>query len=274
MSGKFKPAVSAPADIPDSTLWFVIRRFRILVTFEDNRARVPSAGEIAYREIPMLRQQYLGTLDGLNCFASEVDEKMEPPEGWEFQGLRRLFGAMDENIFALAGTAVQIIDWDRTSQFCGRCGAPTADHERERAKECTTCGLLNYPRISPAIIVRVNKDNSLLLAHAHRHPPGFYSVLAGFVEPGESLEEAVIREIKEEVGIDVQNICYFGSQPWPFPNSLMIAFTCQHAEGELVLEDEELADAGWFAADNLPPIPPKISIARQLIDAFVLEQQN
>lgn len=141
----------------------------------------------------------------------------------------------------------------------------------ERAKECPDCGLLSYPRISPAIIVLVMKEDRLLLARAHRHPPGFYSVLAGFVEPGENLEEAVAREIREEVGIEVEDICYFGSQPWPFPDSLMIAFTCRYSSGDITLEEDELQDAGWFSPSDLPPIPPKISIARQLIDWFVAE---
>jgi NAD+ diphosphatase len=145
--------------------------------------------------------------------------------------------------------------------------------ERERAKQCSVCSHTTYPRLAPAIIVSVERQtdsgSELLLAHNRRHTEGMYSVLAGFVEPGESLEECVRREVCEEVGLEVQNIDYFGSQPWPFPNSLMIAFTAEYAGGEIVLEDEELAEAGWYRPDNLPRVPPPISIARQLIDAFV-----
>ncbi len=139
----------------------------------------------------------------------------------------------------------------------------------ERAKRCPKCGLVNYPRLSPAVIVLISRGDELLLARAHRFPTGMYSILAGFVEPGESLEETVVREVREEVGIEVKDIRYFGSQPWPFPNSLMIGFTATYAGGDIVLEPEELVDAAWFNKHNLPQIPPKISIARKLIDWFV-----
>jgi NAD+ diphosphatase len=129
--------------------------------------------------------------------------------------------------------------------------------------------LTNYPRLAPAVIVAVERDDQLLLANNARFPRGFYSVLAGFVEAGESLEQTVAREIKEEVGITVSDIRYFGSQPWPFPHSLMIAFQAKYADGEFVLEEAEIADAGWFSADNLPQLPPPLSIARRLIDDFV-----
>jgi len=128
---------------------------------------------------------------------------------------------------------------------------------------------MNFPRISPAIIVAVLKGKEILLARAHRFPPRLYSVIAGFVEPGETLEECVRREVKEEVGIEVENICYFGSQSWPFPNSLMVAFTADYANGKITIDETETIDAGWFTAHNLPPIPDKVSISRRLIDWFV-----
>ncbi len=145
----------------------------------------------------------------------------------------------------------------------------------ERAKKCPNCGLTNYPRLSPAIIIAVvrptEQGNRLLLARNHRFPSGRYSVIAGFVEPGESLEECAQREVREEVGIRIKNICYFGSQSWPFPNSLMVGFTAEYDSGTLVLEAAEIAEAQWFAADHLPLLPPKMSIARRLIDWFVEE---
>ena len=131
------------------------------------------------------------------------------------------------------------------------------------------CGLLQFPRLSPAIIVLVRRGERLLLARSRQTPPGMYSVLAGFVEPGETLEQAVEREVKEEVGISVSNIRYFGSQPWPFPHSLMIGFTAEHAEGELDIDRNEMEDAGWYSVDRLPMLPPPISIARRLIDDFL-----
>jgi NAD+ diphosphatase len=172
----------------------------------------------------------------------------------------------------LAARAVQIVDWDRTHRFCGRCGAPLKARETERAKECPKCGLLHFPRLAPAVIVLVERGDQLLMARSRHFAPGVYSVLAGFVEPGEALEEAVEREVLEEVGIRIQDIRYFGSQPWPFPHSLMIGFTARYAGGEIRINDQELEDAGWFTADRLPGQPGKISIARQLIEWFVQKQ--
>jgi NAD+ diphosphatase len=179
---------------------------------------------------------------------------------------------LDEDLFWIAARAVQIIDWDRTHQFCGRCGVPLRNKTNERAKECPWCGLLHFPRLAPAIIVLVERGNQLLLARSRHFMPGMYSVLAGFVEPGESLEEAVVREVKEEVGIEIKDIKYFGSQPWPFPHSLMIGFTATYAGGEISLDDKEIEDAGWYAAEKLPRIPGKISIARKLIDGFLAKR--
>jgi NAD+ diphosphatase len=161
------------------------------------------------------------------------------------------------------------VHWHRNHRFCGRCGSPTQDHPEDRAKICPSCGLINHPRVSPAIIVAVVKDRQLLLAHSTRFQAKFYSVLAGFVEPGETLEDCVHREVFEEVGVRVRNIRYFGSQPWPFPDSLMVAFTAEYAGGEIRVDSVEIADAGWFSAGGLPAIPPRISIARKLIDWFV-----
>ena len=189
-----------------------------------------------------------------------------------FYGLQELWALLDEDLLAVVGHANQIIHWDRTNQFCSRCGGHLEPETERRVKVCPRCGTANFPRISPAIIVAVIRANKLLLARAHRHPPGLYSVIAGFIEPGETLEDCVRREVKEETGVDVKEIRYFGSQPCPFPNSLMIAFTAKYAGGEIAIEKDEIEDAGWFKADNLPPIPPKISIAQQLIDRFVAEQ--
>jgi NAD+ diphosphatase len=161
------------------------------------------------------------------------------------------------------------VNWNQTHRYCGRCGKLTEDKTDERAKTCPECGMINYPRLSPAIIVAVLKNDRILLGRNKRFRLPFYSVLAGFVEPGETLEECVSREIREEVSITVKNIRYFGSQPWPFPDSLMIAFIADYAGGEISTDGSEIIDAAWFAKDNLPKIPPKISIARQLIDWFV-----
>jgi NAD+ diphosphatase len=141
--------------------------------------------------------------------------------------------------------------------------------EGERAKKCPLCGLVNYPRIAPAVIVLVTRGDEVLLARANNFPAAFYSTLAGFVEPGETLEEAVRREVGEEVGITLDNIKYFGSQPWPYPHSLMIGFTADYAGGDIQVDGRELSDAAWFTRDNMPQIPPKLSIARSLIESYL-----
>jgi NAD+ diphosphatase len=267
------PADTVKTGSDQPSLWFAFRKRRLLVIQNGREIELPNMVDISDFGLPEIRRQYLGELDGQACISVELEESAEPPDGWAFLALRRVYQRIPEELFWVAGRAVQIVDWDRTQQYCGRCGARTLDKQNERAKECPQCGLISYPRISPAIIVLVERDGKILLARAHRHPPGFYSVLAGFVEPGETLEEAVAREIKEEVGIEVNDINYFGSQPWPYPNSLMVAFTCTYSSGDITIEEEELEDAGWYSPDNLPPIPPKISIARQLIDWFSAKER-
>ena len=192
----------------------------------------------------------------------------------EFEGLRQVYGRLDEDLFWISARAIQIIDWDKTHQFCGRCGTRTRLLDKERARECPQCSLLHFPRLAPAIIVLIERGRELLLARSRRFVPGMYSVLAGFVEPGETLEEAVVREVREEVGISIGSIRYFESQPWPFPHSLMIGFTATYEGGEISLDDKEIEDAAWFTPENLPPLPGKISIARKLIDAFLEKQSH
>jgi len=212
---------------------------------------------------------YLGELAGAPCFARLLGDGEATPEGTDPIALRQLFGALPDDDFAIAGRALGVTAWDRDHRFCGRCGAPTERSETERVRTCTRCGHGAYPRLSPAIIALVERDGRALLARNARFPLPFFSTLAGFVEVGESLEAAVAREIHEEAGIAVTDIRYFGSQPWPFTGSLMIGFTARWAGGDIVGDPTEIADADWFAPDDLPRIPPKLSIARQLIDDFV-----
>ena len=278
----FVPGLTPPDDARNPAYWFVFQGDKLLVQPNGDRAEVPLVAEPAGLGIAPTRRLYLGYLqDGdeqrVDCYAAEIDAGTPVSNGMMAEGLRQLYSQLDEVLFHLAGRAVQIINWDRTHQYCGRCGTPSATMADERAKQCPKCGLISYPRLSPAIIIavvrRTEQGNQLLLARNHRFPPGRYSVIAGFVEPGESLEECAQREVFEEVGIRIRNIRYFGSQPWPFPNSLMIGFTAEYDSGDLVLEEAEIDDAQWFAADNLPLLPPKISIARRLIEWFVAENR-
>jgi NAD+ diphosphatase len=197
------------------------------------------------------------------------DRRVEAP--FELMNLRVLSAVLEPRLFGIVGRAMHTCDWLTTSRFCGRCGTATKRHEAERCLACPACGHHTYPRISPAIITLVRKGDLALLASNAKFPGAFYSTLAGFADIGESLEETLVREVREEVGIAVKNVRYFGSQPWPFPNSLMIAFTAEWESGEIHIDPNEISDAKWFAADALPMIPPPVSIARRLIDAWVTE---
>jgi NAD+ diphosphatase len=234
----FNPALHPASDSIRSKWWFLFRGDRILVRRGEDASVRPFFTDVSFVEAGLMHSQYLGRLN-------DIDE-----------------------LAAVAGRANQMIHWARTHQFCGLCGHVTRDAENERAKVCPACGLINYPRVSPAIIVAVINDDRILLARSTRIGASFYSVLAGFVEPGETLEECVSREICEEVGLRVTDIRYFGSQPWPFPNALMVAFTARYAGGEIRLNPSEIAAADWFSAGALPPVPGRWSIARRLIDWF------
>ena len=271
---KFISGIVPPAERTGPAWWFAFRENKLLVSQGSTSVTIPCLVDFSQLGCTVLSQHYLGHLDHTQCYAVELAEETAPPAGMSFEGLRQVYGRLDEALFWVATRAVQIVDWDRTHLFCGRCGAPLKTKTTERAKECPSCGQLHFPRLAPAIIVLVERGRKLLLARSRHFLPGMYSVLAGFVEPGESLEEAVVREVKEEVGVDVKGVKYFGSQPWPFPHSLMIGFTATYAGGEISLNDEEIEDAGWFTADHLPQIPGKISIARKLIDWFVEKQKK
>ena len=176
----------------------------------------------------------------------------------------------NEEYWAL-NRAYHLLAWDEASRFCGRCGRPTVRSEKEIARRCDHCRESVYPRLSPAVIMAVVREGKLLLAHNRSHRGGMYSVLAGFVEPGETLEQAVSREVYEEAGITVRNVRYFASQPWPFPDSLMVAFTAEYAGGKVREDGREIETLGWFEANNLPEvIPDRLSVARRLIEWFVL----
>jgi NAD+ diphosphatase len=276
MHRTFIPGIAPPAVQSEPAWWFAFVGNKLLVRLEGTVSQIPQLISLAEIGLVPVRTQFLGTLDDRPCYSAELPQdalanlhEVIAPDSMSWRGLRELYGTLDEDLFMLSGRAIQIVEWDRTHQYCGHCASETTQLPHERAKRCPKCGLVNYPRLSPAIIVLVSRGEELLLARAHRFPAGMYSVLAGFVEPGESLEETVVREVREEVGIEVKEIRYFGSQPWPFPNSLMIGFTATYASGDMIIEPQELVDAAWFNKHNLPQIPPKLSIARKLIDWFV-----
>jgi NAD+ diphosphatase len=277
-------------DVPGEGLWFVFRRDQLLVEMgppdprpsDDPRvrsrpswARLPLQKNHNWLGGGPLRTLYLGRLRGQQCWAAELPaEAAAPLEGHSWEGLRTLFSVLDDAEFSLAGRALQLVDWDRTHQFCGRCGARTEAKAGERVRVCPACRLSAYPRVAPATMMLVRRGRELLLARSPHFPPGMYSALAGFVEPGESLEQCVRREVEEEVGVRVNNIRYFASQSWPFPHSLMIAFVCDWESGEIRPQEGEIEAANWFEVLQLPKLPSRISIARKLIDAVVDEVKS
>jgi NAD+ diphosphatase len=218
----------------------------------------------------------VGVLDGACWYAVDVPHGVDPSDGAAVD-LRVYHGRAGEPAWLAAGRAVQLVEWARTHRYCGRCATPTEPAPSERAMRCPACGLQAFPRLAPAMITLVTRgddgpDQEALLARGVQWQIPMYSCLAGFVEPGESLEGAVVREVKEEVGIVVGDVRYRGSQPWPFPHSLMIGFRARYVSGELALDPTEILDAGWYRRDALPNIPPGISIARKLIDAWVADE--
>jgi NAD+ diphosphatase len=264
-------ALSGPTGDPTGRL-LAFARGDLLILEADDEIRFPTWDDLRRLDLLTLRNQFLGDLDEEPLWSAELPADFEPPPGFTLLGLRSLHGRVPDEVFALAGRAAQIVAWDRDHQYCGRCGTPTERVPGERARQCSNCGLISYPRLSPAIIVLIERGEEILLARGHQFPPGRFGIVAGFVEPGEALEEAVEREIREEVGVEVRDITYFGSQPWPFPHGIMIGFRAQHAAGDISLDDGELAEAGWYTIENLPNVPPKLSIARRLIDAWAAER--
>lgn len=208
---------------------------------------------------------FVGVLDGRPVWALDAE-----PAGGTGVPLMGLWGTIDDVTWTVAGRAVQLVEWARTHRYCGRCATATEPAVGERARRCPACGLLAFPRLAPAMIVLVTRpdDGRALLARGARFPIEMWSCLAGFVEPGETLEQAVHREVAEEVGIAVDGVRYWGSQPWPFPHSLMLGCRASYAGGGIVCEPGEIAAADWFEPDALPPIPPGMSIARRMIDAW------
>ncbi len=195
----------------------------------------------------------------------ELAEDHELPEGYELVPLRSLLGWVDDNLFGKWGKASQLLHWFNSNRYCGKCGNPTVPHPSEMARVCPTCSTNHYPAISPCIIVLVYRQNEILLARACRFPKKLFSTLAGFIEPGETAEEAVEREIFEEVQLRVTNISYFRSQPWPFPGQLMLGFFAEYQSGEITIDGYEICEASWYTYDTLPQIPAAGTIAGQLI---------
>jgi NAD+ diphosphatase len=250
----FVPLLNAPGPPEETGLLFSVRGNQVVVSDAD-----PADGAVAI---------FIGTLAGRHCWAVDADDHVEA-DG--YADLRAMWGSLDELTWTVAGRAVQLVEWARTHRWCGRCGTATEEKAGERARACPSCGLMAFPRLAPAVIMLVERDDGrALLARNALFPEGMFSCLAGFVEPGETLESAVRREVMEEVAIEVGELEYFGSQPWPFPHQLMIGFAARYVAGEIAVDGTEIAEAAWFAPDELPFVPPgNMSIAGRLIGAWI-----
>ena len=269
LSTPFKPNVKPKEHISTPAFWFLFRGDSILV--HSNANEQPTICVLSPTELgmPTLFKRYFGRYGATDCFVAELPDNIAPPPAMEFWGLRSLFGLLGEDIFILAGRAIQILHWHKEHRYCGKCATAMVDQTSELARKCPRCDFISYPRVSPAVIMSVVRGDRILLARSPHFPGGMYSTPAGFVEPGETLEEAVSREVLEEVNISVSNIQYVASQSWPFPHSLMIGFSATYAGGEISIDNDEIEAAGWFSIDRLPELPSKISIARLLIDNFI-----
>ena len=227
------------------------------------------------QELPLLSEQGLGLFNGEEVYLLVMDQPLELP-GCTWQGMRQLMlmQPIDPATFQMIGYAGQIATWAEQHRFCGSCGRPMQLLAGERGMHCAACAITHYPRLSPSMIVLITRGEEVLLARSSRFPNGMYSTLAGFVEPGESVEQCVVREVREEVGLEVSNLQYITSQGWPFPHSLMLGFHAQYAGGDIVPQPGEIEDARWFRLDQLPQLPPRRTISRYLIDLYLARQSG
>jgi len=267
----WEPLVNPPGPAGADTQWWCVQGNRLLLGADGSvpvGATVDTAGVKGAASSPGL---FLGMLDGAQCWAADLAKDVDIPEGFTFADLRAVHALLGDRRWTVAGRAVQLVEWEHTHRFCGRCATPTELSPGERARRCPRCGLLAFPRLAPAVITLVDRGDEALLAQGVNFGMPMYSCIAGFVEPGETLEEAVAREVHEEVGVQVEDVRYQHSQPWPFPHSLMIGFRARWSSGDIRIDPTEIVDAKWFSRDDLPMVPPGISIARALIDAWMGE---
>lgn len=276
----FKPSFLPPDQIDFTEAFvFIFHHDKIIINSNENLFPIPTLTPDLKNILTHIH--YLGKLNDKDCFCAHLENPERLPE-FTSLSLRRAYARLsisissfgDDLLFAIACRAIQVIYWDRNHQFCSRCGSTVIMQIHERVKVCQQCDLHFYPKFSPSIIVAVEKNHEILLARSPRFYPGVYSVLAGFIEAGESAEDTIHREILEEVGLKVHKLRYFGSQSWPFPDSFMLGFIADYLSGEIIIDQREIIDAQWFNIDNLPQLPSPPSIARKLIDQFILKNIN
>ena len=270
----FDPGVHNSKQYEDS--WHIpVSGNQILTTRENPALRPLTMQEWQWSGISSYKTHFLGMVrDNTPLFAEEIGEDLLEPEGYKLNPLWNFLTGTELPIFYLVGRAKQVVEWSRQHVFCGACGSKTLESTTDRSKKCPSCNIPFYPRISPSIIVLVTKGEELLLAKNANAQGNFYSTLAGFVEPGESIEETVHREVFEEVGIKIKNLRYFSSQSWPFPNSLMLGFHAEYLDGKIKIQEEEIADARWFHYRDMPNKPAMMSISGWLIDDYLKKLES
>lgn len=253
--------------------WFVFYKDQLLIEQKENKHSIPCSSVPPVTPPIGSTVHTIGEINGTLCKTYNLHAPIPGSESPARQmvGLRASYDALPFEEYNMAGKAFQILNWDQNSRYCPACGVPT--HQISPiAKKCPECRQEFYPRISPAIIVRIRKGDSILLVHARNFRGTFNGLVAGFLEPGETLEECVHREVKEETGLHIKNLKYFGSQPWPYPSGVMIGFTADYESGDIKLQEEELNAGAFYTKDNLPEIPRKLSLARKLIDDWLEEK--
>lgn len=250
--------------------WFIFCQSDLLVKrCSDNTYAIPLSEEPPVKLKEWTHVLNVGTMEnGIACKAFSIEQPVAEMDGYHMCGLRKSFYYLPRDFYLMAGKCHELLYWDKNTRFCGVCGAPMKMHT-DISKRCTSCGKEVWPQLATAIIVRIQRGDEILLVHAKNFATNFYGLVAGFVETGETLEEAVKREVMEETQLEITNLKYFASQPWPYPCGLMVGFTADYVSGDIRLQRSELSSGGWFRRDNLPTIPEKLSIARKLIDDWI-----
>ena len=266
---EFVPGVLAPANINKAANWLMFLNDKPVMVGGQVKNPIPYFENPSRMGLTIENRFYLGLFRGEACYAASLDPLADLPAEFTICDMKLMLSQLPEAWFQLVGLAQQILTWDRNHQYCGACGSHTHFHAADRAKVCPDCGLQNYPRLSPCIITLVTNEDKVLLGRSPRFIPDLYSTLAGYIEPGETVEQAVHREVQEEVGVELGKLEYVKSQPWPFPHSLMLGFIAEYQQGEIRVDEDELEDAQWWHIDKLPLIPPQGTISRALIDFYI-----
>jgi len=259
-----------------SDRWLIFRNDELLFINNTLSLEFPDIHSIQAIKSCFIRQHLLGQLSGHNVYCAEVSSNatFDNPL-FEWLPLRNALEQFGEPWYNNITKAFTIITWDRNHQHCGRCGSPTAHNPDSFERYCAHCKLTFYPRISPSVIILISRGDDILMARGYHFKPGVYGLIAGFVEAGENIEDTIHREIYEETQICIKNIKYFGSQVWPFPDSLMLGFFADYDSGELNIENDEIEDAGWYHYNNLPGRPTtRLSIASKMLDHFIAQKQS